>query len=239
MKSFLIGSLPHTEVDKAIDYSFSFSIPTIPSLANVDHNELMVEQAKRNSFFFVSQDKFFERLKTSYKWQACGPLTLKHSWKELDLTAYSTKLIAAQERYNGLSSDDSIFFLDEPILGYREDEVHVFKDFLEVLKKSSAFENTFFGVHICSKVSFHVLEDLEVDLISIDPALYDSQELRNLQSFFGKKLVYSPVSSKGDIIEYPYIDEVYVSCSCGQALASDGELLKIKEVLTSLQDRQD
>ena len=45
MKSFLIGSVPFESVDEALDYVFSFDVPTLPNLPKILENEFMLNQA--------------------------------------------------------------------------------------------------------------------------------------------------------------------------------------------------
>lgn len=43
-----IGSLPHHNVDSAIDYSFKYDIPYLPQLPALNENEYMIQQALQN-----------------------------------------------------------------------------------------------------------------------------------------------------------------------------------------------
>jgi len=261
VKSFLIGSLPFSDIKSALDYSFSFSIPTLCSLPKLDQDEFMVDQALRETdnyvyknhrlvksekkyqarLRFCSEEEFFKRLEkrpednSKYKWQACGPLTLAstldhHPDENEIIESYIQKLLRTQKSFNQRNTK-CVFFIDEPVLAFAGDGAYLYK-FIQRLRESEEFDSVTIGLHVCSKVSPLLLANLDVDIYSLDLSLYDDQERELLQVSLGKKLVYAPVGSSGEIYEYPASREVYVSASCGHALCPlermDGILERIK-----------
>ncbi|MBC77547.1 MAG: hypothetical protein CME64_16200 [Halobacteriovoraceae bacterium] len=258
MKSFLIGSLPFESVEEAIDYVFSFDVPTLPNLPQLYEDEFMLNQAfeclegysftgaavkvdsqKKSSLLsFSAKSEFFERLGSTYKWQACGPLTLlsaldHHTKSEEILDNYLDQLIATQKEFNILSSDPFLFLLDEPVLAFCEDNIDVLKRFISKLKSSSTLKLGRVGIHACSKVSLSTLQTLGLELYALDPSLYSSDEMKELQKSLGSRLVYTPVSSKGAEINYRPHEEEYSAPSCGGALSSKMEMDNIKKILRS------
>ncbi len=256
MKSFLIGSVPFESVDEALDYVFSFDVPTLPNLPKIFENEFMLNQAfdvlkgykftgaglkedrdkQGANLHFSARDGFFERLDSDYKWQACGPLTLlsaldHHPESERIVKQYLDRLISTQKEFNLLSDKSFLFFLDEPVLAFCENDKDILKNLYIELKSSSAFDNAMFGVHVCSKVGFETLTELELDLYAIDPSLYDKDEIKRMQQLLGQRLVYTPVSSKGLRISYNRLEEIYSAPACGGALSSECEMEQIKNTL--------
>lgn len=100
MKSFLIGSLPHHDLNEALDFSFSLDIPTLVTLPKIDPDEFMVDQAFREidgyvyqghnlrpsskvynaSLRFLAEEEFFKRLELVRKEQA-GELPFAYKWQ--------------------------------------------------------------------------------------------------------------------------------------------------------------
>lgn len=259
MKTFLIGSLPHRDLNAALEYSFSFSIPTLVTLPKMDEDEFMVDQALReidgyiyrghslraggpvykSPLRFLSAQAFFARVNGVYKWQACGPLTLAASLEDHPdtqeiLEKYFEKIILTQESFNAKSDAAPVFFLDEPMLAFCEKQAVILGAFLKKLRAHKAFSAAIFGLHSCSKVSLEVLSSLSFDLFSIDPGLYPKDELTQIQKTLGERLVFAPAGSKGERLAYRPFKERYASCSCGQALSSQDELGRIHKILSDL-----
>ncbi|MEX0798097.1 MAG: hypothetical protein WD025_01555 [Bacteriovoracaceae bacterium] len=246
MKSFLIGSLPHKNVEEALEYTFSFDIPTLPTLPNIDPNEFMVDQALceldgfeyirhglrdkntvyNSSLRFAAREFFFKRAgNKEYKWQASGPLTLMssldhHPQTKNILDLYFDKLVKTQAEFNRLSKGKTFFFLDEPVLAFSEESMGLLEKFLCRLKENSAFKDIVFGLHACSKARAEALRNLSFDLFALDSSLYDKSEWKQLQAELGKRLIFIPVTSKGESTGHPRGQEAFASSSCGLALTS-------------------
>lgn len=260
MKSFLIGSLPFDNIEKALDYSFSFTVPTLCSLPKLDQDEFMVDQALRETdgheyknhrlvkseknyqscLRFQAEDQFFKRLNNGdYKWQACGPMTLAssldhHPEERAILESYIEKLIRTQEAFNKRSEGTCYFFIDEPSLAFAGDAAFLYK-FIERLRSEAAFKNVQFGLHACSKASPLLLANLDIDLYALDISLYDEEEVKILQVSLADKLVYTPVGSSGEIYEYERDREAFVSSTCGHALCRLDRMDGIKERIQSFE----
>lgn len=231
MKSFLIGSLPHTKIEAALELAFSLDIPTLPTLPKLDPKEFMIEHAthEREAFRFVCEKLFFEKMAFSgkeYKWQATGPLTLAKALNiQPDVTwlsAYAKKFAATQRRFHKRAPKSKVLlFLDEPCLGLEEEDLTVLESFLSLLKTKDEMRSvSSYGVHCCSKTSLKTLRGAGFDLISLDPALYGESEFVQIQKALGEKLVYVPCSSAGRPLEYGRFKERFASCACGQGLGS-------------------
>ncbi|MCO4754750.1 MAG: hypothetical protein KC478_09710 [Bacteriovoracaceae bacterium] len=266
MKSFLIGSLPYKSIEQAIEHVFSFDIPTLPNLPQIEPNEFMVDQAlscidgyiykgsslrekigqRHEGLSFCATDEFFKRLNECYKWQACGPLTLAssldhHPDTSKIISIYLEKILDTQNHFNSLSTNkEFIFFLDEPVLAFCETEISTLNEFISKLKTSKQFSHAKIGVHACSRVSLEALELLDVDYVALDPSLYGA-EISDIQESLGERLVFIPVSSKGEAINYEVKSEKLVAPSCGGALSSPDEMEQLKKLLleATLPNHQD
>lgn len=260
LTSFLIGSLPHKDVDEALDLAFAVDLPTLPNLPGIEEDEFMVDQALReidgytykghtlrpdgpdhkSALRFLAAEKFFSRLEGAYKWQACGPVTLAssldhHPDTEEIIKKYFLKLAFTQKQFNKRSKDKSYFFLDEPVLGFNEASSGALGSFLRDLRSHEAFDETFFGLHSCSKVSLDSLAGLDFDLFALDPSLYSAEEWKEIRERLGSRLVYVCAGSKGEEIDYPIWKECYITAACGQALSSILECSKVLERILSKQ----
>lgn len=251
MKSFLIGSLPHKNIEDAISYIDHFSIPTLCTLPQLVETEFMLHHAFNNlpsfeyfrnrvrkkdhiskilPFEFVLEEAFFKKNLNEYKWQCTGPVSMietmeMHEHDEQMLSEYLNKIRLTQERFNQKTNAKSYLFLDEPMLGTAPGMETIFIQFLNKLKDQDCFKNTTFGIHSCSKLVFD-LAKLPLDLISLDFSLYDLKEWEALQAQLGKRLVAITKNSNFESLDYPLKSETFQSTSCGQALCNVN-LLKV------------
>lgn len=243
MKSFLIGSLPHKNIEDAISYIDHFSIPTLCTLPQLDETEFMLHHAFNNlpsfeylrnrvrkkdhiskilPFEFVLEEAFFKKNLNEYKWQCTGPVTMietmdMHEHEHILLDEYYEKLRLTQYKFNDKTNGNCYFFLDEPLFGNDEHSISILSKFLKRLKVSEEFTGVNFGIHCCSKCSID-LNILDFDLFALDYELYSKEEWVFIQKSLVSKLVACIGDSNLNSFDYQTYHEVYASTSCGLAL---------------------
>lgn len=158
-----IGSLPFTDVSRAVAYSLRHEIPFLPELtargdAMLNYiktpGELScLEAFKRNRFDTV-------------KIQCVGPATLLQSgYVEDDAISRIYRHIEAI--LDGLHTKETLLFLDEPALGHAGFD---YQRLWEPLFESFAVVR---GVHVCGNMQWDQLLGAEIDIISFDASTYD------------------------------------------------------------------
>jgi hypothetical protein len=220
MKSFLIGSLPHTNVTEALDFSFSFDIPTLVTLPNLSESDLSASQLKANrlSQMFYCFREFCLRIKPYdlYKWQLLGPISAQKLGENMGL--YMGKFNVISEELSAIIKKDALVFIDEPMLA-DGDDLSVFKEFSNVA-----------GIHCCQKLSIETIASLPFDLIALDTFLYSDEELMKVEIILGNRLVKNICDFKGKAETRQMRESDFSSMSCGLAGSSAQELVKIKEL---------
>jgi len=148
-----IGSLPFSDIDEAIDYSFKHEIPYLPQLPKLCPSEFMIHKTLGNlvdqrdqkssshsNIAELIEGKFLQRLQSSpvetVKLQFCGPITaiayLENQGEVIDaslLTKVEKCIVESVHQLTGkLSSTgvSSIVFLDEPGVNR---VTHIFKEY--------------------------------------------------------------------------------------------------------------
>ncbi len=158
-----IGSLPFTDVGRAVEYSLRHDIPFLPELTAL--GDAMLEYVK-NPGALSCLESFKRHSFDVVKIQSIGPATLIQSHYEED-DAISRIYAHIEAVLDGLHAEETILFLDEPALGYAGFDYQrlwapLFESFPVVR-----------GVHICGNMQWDQLFDAEIDIISFDASKYD------------------------------------------------------------------
>lgn len=158
-----IGSLPFTDVGRAVAYSLNHDVPFLPELTALGDAMLRyIQHPGILSCLEVFKRHRFDTVKV----QCIGPATLLQSgYEEDDAIARIYEHIGAI--LAGLTAKETILFLDEPALGYAGFDYQrlwapLFESF-DVIR----------GVHVCGNMQWDQLFDAEIDIISFDASKYD------------------------------------------------------------------
>ena len=158
-----IGSLPFTDVDRAIAYSLEHEVPFLPELTALgDAMMHYIEEPGRLSCLESFKTHRFDTVKV----QCIGPATLIGSgFDEDDAIGRVYRHIEAV--LDGLVADETILFLDEPALG------HVGFDYLRLWEPIFASFPVISGVHVCGNMQWDHLLDAPIEIVSFDASRYD------------------------------------------------------------------
>ncbi|MGB2983964.1 MAG: hypothetical protein WBC63_08925, partial [Candidatus Bipolaricaulia bacterium] len=148
-----IGSLPFTDVDRAVAYSLEHDIPFLPELTALGDAMLVyVKDPGKLSCLPVFKRHRFDSVKV----QCVGPATLlQDGYAEDDAISRIYQHIEAI--LDGLRAEEIVLFLDEPALGY------VGFDYRRLW--SPLFESfpVVRGVHVCGNMQWDQLLEAEID----------------------------------------------------------------------------
>ena len=158
-----IGSLPFTDVNRAVAHSLNHDIPFLPELTALGDAMLRyIKDPGRLSCLEAFKKQRFDTVKV----QCVGPATLlQNGYEENDAIARIYAHIEAI--LDGLTAEETILFLDEPALGYAGFDYErlwapLFESFPVVR-----------GVHVCGNMQWDQLFDADIDIISFDASRYD------------------------------------------------------------------
>jgi hypothetical protein len=158
-----IGSLPFSDVERAVAYSLRHEIPFLPELtARGDAMLSYIKEPGKLSCLKAFKEHRFDTVKV----QCIGPATLlQNGYDEDDAISRIYRHIEAI--LDGLQAKEILLFLDEPALGYAGFDVQrlwapLFESFPVVR-----------GVHVCGNMQWDLLFDAEIDIISFDASKYD------------------------------------------------------------------
>ncbi len=158
-----IGSLPHEDVRKAVEYSLRHDIPFLPELPR--RGEKMLDYIKRPGKLSCL-DEFKKHEYATVKIQCVGPATLILSgYNEDESVIRPYEHIRAV--LDGLVAEEVILFLDEPAL-WRADF-----DYMSLWESLFTSFDVVAGVHTCGDISQIDLASLRVEIISFDASRYD------------------------------------------------------------------
>ena len=158
-----IGSLPFSDVERAVAYSLKHEIPFLPELtARGDAMLSYIKDPGRLSCLEAFKEQRFDTVKV----QCIGPATLRQNGYDED-DAISCIYRHIEAILDGLQAEEILLFLDEPALGYAGFDVErlwtpLFESF-PVIR----------GVHVCGNMQWDLLFDAEIDVISFDASRYD------------------------------------------------------------------
>ena len=158
-----IGSLPFTDVDRAVAYSLDHEIPFLPELTALgDAMMRYIECPGELSCLRAFRKHRFETVKV----QCIGPATLLSGGYEED-DAVSRVYRHVEAILDGLIADEIILFLDEPALG------HVGFDYLRLWEPLFESFPVVRGVHVCGNMQWDQLFSAPIEVISFDASKYD------------------------------------------------------------------
>jgi hypothetical protein len=194
-----IGSLPFSDVERAIAYSLEHDVPFLPELTVLGDAMLRyIQEPGHLSCLEALKRHRFDTVKI----QCIGPATLLQSGYEED--AAITRIYAHIEAIlDGLQAEETILFLDEPALGYAGFDYRrlwspLFESFPVVR-----------GVHVCGNMQWDHLFEAEIDIISFDASKYDITKY--YASRDGKRIAWG-IERLEDVADYRPGDLITLPC---------------------------
>ncbi len=235
-----IGSLPFTDINTALDYTFQFDLPvlfTLPSFgaehfmgADLCYQLGILNSVKVNGGLEISENKKFKSINPfffrefvkakgnkEFKYQIIGPYTLSKMIINSgpSLKKISEELIPPIKALIQSLEEEGLILLsfDEPLLFQaNEEELQIVKEFIKELKK----EKVNFSVHVCSDIPLASCLKLEAPL---------NLDISTLKIGFESYLPFMNIIglSKGTLNLQgfmgtnllKYLGNVYISPSCG------------------------
>jgi len=158
-----IGSLPFSDIDRAVDYSLRHEIPFLPELTA--RGDAMMRYI-RTPGTLSCLEAFKRRRYETVKVQCIGPATLRASGYEED-DAVSRVYRHVEAILDGLVAEETLLFLDEPALGA------VGFDYVRLWEPLFASFPVVPGVHVCGNMQWDELLASPVEIISFDASRYD------------------------------------------------------------------
>jgi hypothetical protein len=171
-----IGSLPFQNIDQAIDYASQFDLPFVPTLPQLDPNELMMSLALKG--MEANNPRPLEQCLVpmlasgakKIKYQIMGPVSgkwfLEQSGNEVSLEQLKDFLHARIQCVLNLFDryqSECILFLDEPALEFvNEDSYQILSQFIQDINDDHI------GVHCCSNANWENFLNLPVQYLSMD-----------------------------------------------------------------------
>lgn len=248
MKLTHVGSLPFKDLDQALDFTFQFDLPVLPSLPQVDSNFFMDKeifsftQSTQEDFIPHGEKLFFKRLKGQFKYQNIGPISFTHTQKKYDFNS-SLKILGNlySKLFKRWSDKDFIFIFDEPLYFMASDDekraaIGFYQNLMEMFPKIQ------FGLHCCSKLNRLDLEKLSFfNYLNIDLHLYQSSDIPSDQENVFKMAAVLDFKDLADINE-DLQDKVVTYCqfltpTCGLALTNEANINSIFNELEKLKTK--
>jgi hypothetical protein len=222
-----IGSLPYEDIGEAIRYSLRHDIPFLPELPK--KGDAMLNYIK-NPGRLSCLDEFKKHKFSRVKVQCIGPATLILSGYSKD-EAIERVYAHVSAILNGLNSEKTILFLDEPALGQAGFD---FKELWNAI--FSSFE-VVSGVHTCGNMDWDLMFDSGIDIISFDASQFDLTRYSGYRS--NKKIAWG-VKVREDIKDFQEGDLITLPCGIGTSLYKTADcdkylqdLIKIKRKILS------
>jgi hypothetical protein len=194
-----IGSVPFTDVDRAVAYSMDHDIPFLPELTALGDAMLRyIEKPGSLSCLIAFKRHQFDVAKV----QCVGPATLlQNGYSEDD--AISRIYAHIEAILDGLDVNETILFLDEPALGYAGFDYQrlwtpLFESFPVVR-----------GVHVCGNMQWDQLFNADIDIISFDASRYDITKYYTSRN--GKKIAWG-IEKIEDVADYRSGDLITLPC---------------------------
>lgn len=210
-----IGSLPHDDVEMAVEYSLRHDIPFLPELPKL--GDAMMDYVK-NPGRLSCLDVFKRKVegRKAVKIQCVGPATLILAGYSED-EAISRTCEHIDAILDGLKVENVILFLDEPALGQAGFDYHrLWAPLLE------SFDVTP-GVHVCGNMNWDELFDSEVEIISFDASQYDITRYPAYRN--GKRIAWG-ITEREDVRDFQDGDLLTPPCGMGPKFysANDAEV---------------
>lgn len=208
-----IGSLPHKDIGRAIEYSLRHDIPFLPELPKRGESMLdYIQNPGQLSCLGEFKKHRFDKVKI----QCVGPATLISSGFTEDeaitkICGHITAIIA------GLDAKEIILFLDEPSLGqvgfnFEELWTPIFETFEAIP-----------GVHTCGNMDWDRLFKSEIEIISFDASKFDITQYPDYRR--GKRIAWG-IKTMEDVKDFREGDLLTLPCGMSPAIysASDCEI---------------
>ena len=224
-----IGSLPFTEVERAVAYSLEHEIPFLPELTALGDAMLeYVEEPGRLSCLQAFKRNRFDVVKV----QCIGPATLIQSGYDED-DAISRVYRHVEAILDGLHAEEIILFLDEPALGY------VGFDYQRLWNPLFESFPVVRGMHTCGNMQWDRLFEAEIDLISFDASQYPITKYYTERN--GKRIAWG-IAGIDDVADYRAGDLITLPCGLPHLghteKEADERLRLLGDVAASLRSRR-
>ncbi len=202
-----IGSLPHVNVNDAVEYSRRHPIPFLPELPEL--GDSMLDYIKHPGKLSCL-DEFKKHEFKKVKIQCVGPATLISSgYEQNDAVARIYDHVSAI--VDGLQADQVILFLDEPGIGHVGFDVEMFWSAI-----FGAFD-VISGVHVCGNADWDKLFTSDVKIISFDASQFD---ITIYPQYRSEKCIAWGVKDEGDIRDFQTGDLLTLPCGMSSQLYS-------------------
>ena len=213
-----IGSLPFTDVNRAVAYSLEHDIPFLPELTAL--GDAMLQYVK-NPGSLSCLAAFTQHSFETVKVQSIGPATLIQSGYDED-DAMARIYAHVEAILDKLDAQETILFLDEPALGYagfdyRRLWAPLFESF-PVIR----------GVHICGNMQWDQLFDAEIDIISFDASKYDIT--RYYEERHGKRISWG-IDTAGQVRDGRPGDLITLPCGMPHTAYTEAQADQCLQVL--------
>ena len=199
-----IGSLPHDDVDKAVEYSLKHDIPFLPELPKLGDAMMDYIGNPGNMSCLDTFKKKVSGRKTA-KIQCVGPATLMLDGYDQD-DAFSRVYQHIDALINGLDVEKIILFLDEPALG------HAGFDYLELWAPLFDSFDVTRGVHVCGNMNWDELFASEIDIISFDASKFD---ITRYPGYRNDKRIAWGIETAADVKDFQHGDLLTPPCGMG------------------------
>lgn len=222
-----IGSLPHDNVDDAVNFSLQHDVPFLPELPKL--GDAMMDYIK-NPGKMSCLDTFRQKTKGRdvVKVQCVGPATLVLSGYSVD-DAISRIYEHVSSITDGLDVGQIILFLDEPALG------HAGFDYKGAWSAIFGSFNFTYGVHVCGNMNWDDMFSSEIDIISFDASQFDITKYPKYRS--GKRIAWG-VESLENVKDFQEGDLLTGPCGMGPKFFTVDDcpkrLKKLKDISENL-----
>lgn len=262
MKTTHVGSLPFLSINQALDYTFKFDVPVLPTLPKLDEKQFIGADIVHllglgrfsdgrmlldNDFYKTSKElipfwasDFFARFKGSgrseFKYQSIGPISfyrMAKKYKEIDFKAvYDLLMTKYSILLKQLKNEGDFLFV--------LDEPMLFEDFnntypaLESFCEELKSIHANFAVHCCGKLKPHQLNQCS-PVMSIDFNLYSEQEILELKrEIIPGVTFYDEKPAYLHLLKDGNFSAKYITPSCGLAYKTLDEVDMILENLMQI-----
>lgn len=219
-----IGSLPFTNVSKALDYSLKHDIPFLPELIKLGDGMFdYITHPGELSCLKEFQKQRYDRVKI----QCVGPVTLTTATSYSLDEAVSRAYTHIDKIIQGLNAKQTILFLDEPVVGYSG------FDFKELWEPIFSSFNVVKGVHICWNMQWDLLFNIGLDIISFDASEYD---ITHHYKERGERIAWG-IKKEADIKDYRPGDLITPPCGLSPSFYSEEDCERIFNELKGISEK--
>lgn len=221
-----IGSLPHVDLDSAIQYSLRHDIPFLPEL--VARRETMLNYI-RDPGKLACSDLFKSSVKGRKvaKVQCVGPATLVVNGGYSADDAVARARVHIEAIVSGLGTEEIILFLDEPGLN------NVDFNYLALWDRVFDGFDVIRGVHCCDRLDWStVFKYGNVSIVSFDASRF---RIANYDGYRSGKRIAWGVNAASSVRGYQSGD--LITPPCGLGMKSVEDCGRILENLVAIKER--